>query len=236
MKTTKPTGTGVCPPEVKRAHHIDELINERAGTCELADSDFDDAGGNISWSSSGEDDPPQHPEPRVAVAQSNRNEAPAPRPNRGAAAADLLSSLSHAFDPAVQRAQDEDRASRSLANTQLLALSQQLHDSQATNEKLHGQLFDLCNRLYEAQRTADHAEMRLEMARSIRGPNHQAPQKYQEPAKKNQYHRWFADGGESIAWLSDDDPANWEVEPLVSEGYNGKDLHGLSTSNITDSA
>lgn len=108
VKTTKPTGTGVCPPEVKRAHHIDELINERAGTCELADSDFDDAGGNISWSSSGEDDLPRHSEPHVAVARSNHNEAPAPRHNHGAAAADLLSSLSHAFDPAVQRARDKD--------------------------------------------------------------------------------------------------------------------------------
>lgn len=89
-----------------------------------------------------------------------------------------------------------------------------------------------------SQCTADRAEMHFEMACSIRGPNHRAPQKYREPAKKNQYHRWFADGGESIAWLSDNDLANWEVEPLASEGYNGTDFTWikLCTSNITDSA
>ncbi|KAF8833315.1 hypothetical protein BDN67DRAFT_889164, partial [Paxillus ammoniavirescens] len=42
VKTTKPTGDGECPEEVMHAHHIDNLINERAGTRDLDDSDFDD--------------------------------------------------------------------------------------------------------------------------------------------------------------------------------------------------
>ncbi|KAG2336469.1 hypothetical protein BDR05DRAFT_953347 [Suillus weaverae] len=41
VKTTKPTGDGVCPPDVTRAHELDVRINERAGTRDLNDSDFD---------------------------------------------------------------------------------------------------------------------------------------------------------------------------------------------------
>ncbi|KAI6015332.1 hypothetical protein F5J12DRAFT_926304 [Pisolithus orientalis] len=43
IKTPKPTGDADCPPEVKHVHHIDNLINEQAGTYDLNDSDFDDA-------------------------------------------------------------------------------------------------------------------------------------------------------------------------------------------------
>ena len=42
VKTPKPTGDGVCPPEVTCAHHIDDLINEHVGTRDLNNSDFDD--------------------------------------------------------------------------------------------------------------------------------------------------------------------------------------------------
>ena len=230
VKTTKPTETGICPPEVKQAHHIDKLINKWAGTHELANSDFDDIGNNINWPPSDKD--ALHPEPCVVVAQSNCNEAPAPHRTHGAAAADLLSSLSHVFDPTIQRAWDENQANCSLANIQLLTLSQQLHDLQLTNEKLHGQLFDLCNHLYEAQQAADYAEMHLEVTCSIQGPNHQASQKYQRPAKRNQFYWWFPDGEKLNAWLLDDDLTSWEVEPLASEGYSGKDLCGLSNTCI----
>ncbi|KIK77069.1 hypothetical protein PAXRUDRAFT_167937 [Paxillus rubicundulus Ve08.2h10] len=206
VKTTKPTGNGVCPPEIKRAHHIDSLINERAGTHDLGDSDFDDADGGRTGPSSDDDSLPQ-PEPRVAVARSARNEAPPPCCNaHGIATTGLLNSLSNAFDPTVQRARDEDQASRSLANTQLLTLSQQLHDSQATNESLRGQLFDLCNRMYEAQHTADRAEMCLKMMRAAPGPAHPVHSMYHNLLKhKRQSYRWFVDGGESRTWCSDDD-------------------------------
>jgi len=151
MKTKKPTGDGICPPEIQHSHYIDGLINERAGTCDLGDSDFNDVDGNKTEPSTDDDDMPTA-EPRVAVAHSSRNEAPLPRCTaREAAATELLNSLSNAFDPAVQRACDEDRASCSLANTQLLTLSQQLRDAQACNDKLRGQLFDLRNHLHESQ-------------------------------------------------------------------------------------
>ncbi|KAG2147706.1 hypothetical protein DEU56DRAFT_909672 [Suillus clintonianus] len=41
VKTMKPTGDGMCPPEVTHAHHIEQLINECAGICDLHDTDYD---------------------------------------------------------------------------------------------------------------------------------------------------------------------------------------------------
>lgn len=123
MKTKKPTGDGICPPEIHQAHYIDGLINERAGTRDLGDSDFNEVEGDKMEPSTDDDDMPAA-EPCVAVARSSRNEAPLPRRTAcGTAATELLNSLSNAFDPAVQRARDADRVSRSLANTQLLTVS-----------------------------------------------------------------------------------------------------------------
>jgi len=133
VKTTKPTGDGVCPPEVTRAHQIDGLINERAGTRDLNDTDFD-TNDDDSAVMSDHDDPENTSPPGVqhtAVARSTpRTEAPATRRNaRGMATADLLTRISRAFDPAAQSTRDEERANRSLATTQLLTQSQQLRDS-----------------------------------------------------------------------------------------------------------
>jgi hypothetical protein len=119
VKTTKPTGDGVCPPDVTRAHEIDALINERAGTRDLNDLDFDaDASQDDSCNVS---PPIKH----TAVTQATCTDAPVPR-RQGAAASELLTHISSAFDPAVQEAQDEQRANQSLANTQLLTQAQQL--------------------------------------------------------------------------------------------------------------
>jgi hypothetical protein len=41
IKITKPTGSGVRPVQIEHAHAIERLINERAGTRNLNDSDFD---------------------------------------------------------------------------------------------------------------------------------------------------------------------------------------------------
>ena len=223
VKTPKPTGDGVCPPEVTHAHHIDDLINERAGTRYLNNSDFDDPdadGKTHNWSDK-EDD--LKPECHTVVARFLRTEAPPTRHNaRGVAAADLMTRLSTAFDPAVQRARDEEHTNRSLANTQYLTLAQQLCDSQATTESLRSQLIDVCNQLYEAQHEYDHAEMRLEMMQSkSRQPHREAGRYHNLPKHKLQSYRWFADGGKALAWLDSDDD---EGVPGHAEDQSGKIL------------
>ena len=42
MKTTKPAGGGICPPNVHHAQEIEDLICERGATCDLDDSKFND--------------------------------------------------------------------------------------------------------------------------------------------------------------------------------------------------
>ncbi|KAF9043916.1 hypothetical protein BJ165DRAFT_1528500 [Panaeolus papilionaceus] len=44
VKTTKPTGNAECPPHILRAHEIDNLMNEKAGSRDLDDDDIVDAG------------------------------------------------------------------------------------------------------------------------------------------------------------------------------------------------
>ena len=105
MKTPKPIRTGVCLPDVKHAHHIDGLINKQAETHDLGDSNFDDAEGGKTDTSLTDDEVKQH----VALVRSSCNDAPVPHcTTRGAATTDLLNLLSQAFDPAVQRAHDDD--------------------------------------------------------------------------------------------------------------------------------
>ncbi|KAJ7704953.1 hypothetical protein B0H17DRAFT_1193438 [Mycena rosella] len=102
VKAKKPTSDGVCPPEVKRAHHIESLINEH-GTCNLNDSD---CAANIS---SDDNDSIEALDSsavtRTAVAHHNPSpplhctcmNAPA-----------LVDKLLQAFDPAALKACDDE--------------------------------------------------------------------------------------------------------------------------------
>ncbi|KAJ7300976.1 hypothetical protein DFH08DRAFT_979148 [Mycena albidolilacea] len=40
LKTKKPTSDAHCPPEIKRAHQIESLINEKADTREISNNSF----------------------------------------------------------------------------------------------------------------------------------------------------------------------------------------------------
>jgi hypothetical protein len=81
--------------------------------------------------------------------------------------ADLITSLSQAFNPEAQKFCDAERASRSLQNTQYLALIQQLQDLQWVNEQLHLQLSDVQGCLQDADRSRDCAELKLEMLQML---------------------------------------------------------------------
>ncbi|KAJ7772878.1 hypothetical protein DFH07DRAFT_146407 [Mycena maculata] len=161
LKLKKPTGDGICPPEVKRVYEIEALINERAGTRELNDSDIDDLASSAG--SSDNDDEIQvidKPEVRTAVAQRART-PPLHRQRRGAP--ELVDKLTRAFDPEVQKARDEDRYQRAAQNTQLFTLSQQLRDSHTSAESLRNQLTIMQQHLNDAERSRDVALLKLEM-------------------------------------------------------------------------
>ncbi|KAG2337596.1 hypothetical protein BDR05DRAFT_1004929 [Suillus weaverae] len=219
-KFKQPTGDGVCPPDVTRAHQIDALINERAGTCDLNDADYDNNhDDDDTHSVSPEPDEPQH----VAVTKATHTKAPVPRHNaRGDAAAELLTYLSGAFDPATQRAHDEERADRSLANTQLMTQAQQLRDVQTRIDALHVQVFDLRSKLYDSQHACDKAELCVEMLQAQTlgsGGWYHRKMCLPPPKRKSMIHEHYPDGGQSLRWLTD------EEFLLYDNSSIDKDLH-----------
>ncbi|TFY80399.1 hypothetical protein EWM64_g3611 [Hericium alpestre] len=197
VKTKKPTGNGVCPPSVDRAHAIEDLINDRAGTRDLADSDFDDAGnagGDINEQSdnadrsSDEDGPvPALLRPRRAAVTATVVRAPIPSHHptessgqlqsitprhRANAATDLVSRISQVFDPDIQVARDTERHSCSLQHTEFFSVHQQLRDALAANESYRNTISDLRDRLHAAESARDRAEMRLEISQATAGDHH----------------------------------------------------------------
>jgi hypothetical protein len=121
---------------------------------------------------------------------------------------DLLTRLSGALDPAAQRDHDEDCANCSFATVQLLTQSQQLRDSNVKVKNLQGQLFGLHNRLYDAERELDRAQLHIEMM-EMTGSTHR--QHIWMPKCKNLQQEWYPEGGGSVRWITD------EGESTVSE-------------------
>lgn len=137
VRTMKPTGDAECPPHVERAHQIEWLMNEKAGTRDLDDSEIIDLAGDInddddapiSISSDDDEHPPAtsskktvsvkiEPDsttlgPIARRANSNRLQTPArlPRASR-TTPLDLLNSISRSLDPGLNAARDEDRSAR----------------------------------------------------------------------------------------------------------------------------
>ncbi|CAA7271082.1 unnamed protein product [Cyclocybe aegerita] len=180
VRATKPTGDAECPPYVERSHYIESLINSKAETRDLDDSEIVDV---VELSSGSEDEDEDHETdkedadpPRKDSTNTQRQRAtkskikkdteergpmarrppadkilqPRARNSSRNDAQQLLSSISTALDPATQAARDEDRASRSLHTTQLLTMGQQLRDAHATIESLRTQLQQAERARYEA--------------------------------------------------------------------------------------
>lgn len=65
MKTTKPTGDAELPRNVEEALEIEELMNDKAGTCDLDDSDIGDFDDNDSDSESDNKNAPMRKKSKV---------------------------------------------------------------------------------------------------------------------------------------------------------------------------
>ncbi|KAJ7342420.1 hypothetical protein DFH08DRAFT_811507 [Mycena albidolilacea] len=162
LKLKKPTGDAECPPEVERAHQIEDLINQHVHSRELSDDDDDDDNASDGGSSGVE--VVEHPSERVRTAVARRAASPPlQRRKPRASGTDLANKLSDLFDPAAQKARDEARSQRTFDNTQIVTLSQQLRDERALSENLRAQVSTLRNNFHNAERARERAEMRLEM-------------------------------------------------------------------------
>ncbi|KAJ7193023.1 hypothetical protein B0H12DRAFT_1082618 [Mycena haematopus] len=161
-KLKKPTGEGECPPEVKRAHEIEDLINTKVGTRELDDdSELDDDDDDT------DSDVPKIIEPvRSAVAR----RAPSPPLRRSCApATEAISKIVRSLNPATLRARDETCTHHSFERAQLMTLSAQV-------DGLRTQLSAIQQENNDLKRERDHMDMertwaaRLEEA--VRGRSH----------------------------------------------------------------
>ncbi|KAF8868093.1 hypothetical protein BD779DRAFT_1684723 [Infundibulicybe gibba] len=188
VKTTKPTGDAYCPPDVKRAHHVEQLINERAATRDLSDSEFGGPENGVGAQDTDDDiveiPPPSDSTTRRAIIR--RPDPLQPRRNTRATGMELMSQLTNALDPNVQKARDEDRATRSLQNTQFLAFTQQLRDANVATEALRGQIATLQSRINDAERGRDRAELKLEMMSLTR--HHPSPTRHHPSPARDARH------------------------------------------------
>lgn len=147
-KQKKPTGEGECPPEVKRAHEIEDLINTKAGTRELNDDselkDNDDDDTNDS-------DVPKVVEP-VGSAVTHHAPSPPLRCSRAPVATNTVSKIVCSLDLATLRVHDEARAHHSFERAQLMTLSAQV-------DGLRSRLSTVQQENNDLKRERDHADM-----------------------------------------------------------------------------
>ncbi|KAJ7750678.1 hypothetical protein DFH07DRAFT_775014 [Mycena maculata] len=170
LKAKKPTGSGYCPPEVKRAHRIEDQINQHAGTRDVSDSEFADAAdlsdGSIELLTG------IHTGPHTGVREAVAHRAPTPplRRNPCMNAPELVTRLSQAFDLAAQQ-------------SHIHHVPTALRDLQAANENLRNQMATMQARANEVERGRDHAELKLEMLQTsmANGFEYVRPDRPQEP-------------------------------------------------------
>ena len=210
---------------------IEKAINERAGTRDLNDSDFDNAGEVEIVGGPDTNDSTLH----TVTVRSNHSEVPQPRRMRASAPTlELVQTLSKAFDPATQRSREEDRASRSMQTTQFLTISQQLRDANATIESLRNEVTRLRDRFHDAERARDRAELKLELM----GMNPPASERRYHPFPNRRHlpdivrvrgkiksEEIFPEGGKSVTWITDGSSSSSEkenIDPTTSVHKNSR--------------
>jgi hypothetical protein len=199
---------------------IEKAINERAGTRDLNESDFDDAGDVEVVEGPGTTGTTL----RTVTVRSDHSEVPQPRRMRSSAPTlELVHTLSKAFDPATQRSREEDRASRTIQTTQLFTMSQQLRDANATIESLWGEVTRLRDRFHDADRARDRAELKLEFM----GMNPPVSERRRHPFPNRRHlpgvvrvrgkiksEEIFPEGGKSVTWVTDTSSSSSDKENM----------------------
>jgi hypothetical protein len=136
-----------------------------------------------------------------------------------------MQKLASALDPDIQKTRDDEHASCSFQNTQIFTLSQQLRDSQATNDKLRGEVDKARDKVHKLERSLDRARMKLEL---VHGPR---PKRLPTGCKNlpdiictrgkirsiehffegSSYTTWVTDGSTATNW-SDSDKENFDYQ------------------------
>jgi len=229
VKTPKPTGDAEVPPHIERAHVIDDLMNDKAGSRDLDDEDIVDAElevievsdsdekGNINGAKPTIKAEKSHTGPVARRPPSNRLPTTSSHTRSHNHGRDLLENISRILDPEVRRTHAEEHSVSTLQTGQLFTLSSQLRDSQRQIEGLRNQLLDAERRCRDAERRADRAELKAMITESHRSqvtphPRSRGMSRRFGPARAGwRPHRHlrqeihYADGGRVTRWLGSND-------------------------------
>lgn len=178
MKTRKPTGDAFCPPEIARAHVIDDRIQSKVACRDLGDDDIIDVDGGSDiddhhpMSDAGEesDAPPARVQSKRR-ARTVRVDTPLPSRNvtrqsssRGLA---FLDKITKSIDPEQQAQRDSERASTIFQAQQSLLLQSQIRDLNQMILSLRTQLDDSERRRADADRRADRLQNQIDITTAV---------------------------------------------------------------------
>jgi len=202
------------------------LINEKAGTRNLNDSEFEDDDAGRGGLSCAEESKPRDSKIHTAIASSDRSEVPQARRPRGSQTTELVGKIAQALDPEAQHVRNEERANRSFQNTQVFTLSANLRDAQARIETLRSELNDTRDRLHKVERIRDRLDMELNFERrmsamsgvkweALHSPHSRKNHKYLPDVVrvrgKVRHDEYFPEGGQHTTWITDGSSASdWD--------------------------
>ena len=225
------------------------MINEKAGTRNLNDSEFEDdkAGwGGSSGAEEVQESKPHDSKIHTAIASSDRSEVPQARRPHGSQTTELVGKLMQALDPEAQHARDEEHANRSFQNTHAFTLSANLRDAHARIETLHSELNDTHDRLHKVECICDCLDMELNFERcmsamsgikreALHSPNSHKNHKYLPDLVcihgKVRHDEYFPEGGHCTTWITDGSSASdWDDDHKENFKPSTEHYHPFSST------
>ncbi|EDQ99283.1 uncharacterized protein LACBIDRAFT_316771 [Laccaria bicolor S238N-H82] len=234
VKTSKPTGNAECPPHIQRAHEIEMLMSEKAGSRDLDDEDIVDASDAIIITSNEEDVKQVNvkvkvEKPRVPIARRPPADCIATQNTARNTSQDLLATITNVLDPDTRRARNEEHSVNALQTGQIFTLTSQLREAQRVADDLRNQLMEADRQRNASERRADRAEL-LEMMTERRGAQvvsrkdlspgfaprvgSRRHSKVHSQPRKCLYRQeiTYAGGGKSVRWIGGSDDNQDEVQ------------------------
>jgi hypothetical protein len=168
VRTTKPTGSAECPPEIERAHAIEHLMVNQVASGVVCDNDLDDEIIEISLDDIGPKEEVKTPiipkeESKTYVAHRIKQESELGSQGRASAPQlrGTLQTVVRALDPATHTAREDTRHTHRLDVLHTQGLTTQLHDAQVELWGMRKEVHDLQRELDRESRHADNAERDL---------------------------------------------------------------------------
>ena len=182
----------MCPPEIERAHELNDRIQSKVSCRDLADdeiADFkDDADNSNDGMSDVADDettaPVHHTSQLVPrVRTTRKTSAAAPARQQSVKGSDLLDRIADSLNPQHQAQRDAERTSALFQSQQLILLQSQVRDLNQTVQTLRNQLDDSERRRVSAERRVDRLQNQIYITSLIRQtqPPQTAHPLYREP-------------------------------------------------------